>query len=373
MRDRIVFIDLLRGWAVLVMIEVHVFNAFIIPGLKQTSWFEILNFINGLVAPTFLFVAGMVFVVVSERKLAEFRSFGSGFRKQLSRIGLIWFIGYILHLPVFSFGKILDTPESGWNTFYQSDILHCIAVGLLLLFGVRIIVRSEKAFSTIVFILGLAAVFGASLLGASDFIRSFHPATRAYFDFRMSMFPLVPWLGFILWGGVLGMAYLRMIAAGAEDRFARVVTGTGIVLVLIGFPSLFGVTLFSDGFDWLNDPLFFLLRFGLVLLLLAGCRLWVQRWKTENSFLLDAGRESLLVYVGHLQVLYATVFGMESLVDRVGGSFSLLECLAATAVLTAVMVVAAKYWGAFKQRSRPNARKILLAGSVLLIAVFFLQ
>jgi len=33
-KNRLAFIDLLRGWALLVMIEVHVFNTFILPVLK---------------------------------------------------------------------------------------------------------------------------------------------------------------------------------------------------------------------------------------------------------------------------------------------------------------------------------------------------
>jgi len=34
-KNRLAFIDLLRGWALIVMIEVHVFNAFIMPALKN--------------------------------------------------------------------------------------------------------------------------------------------------------------------------------------------------------------------------------------------------------------------------------------------------------------------------------------------------
>jgi uncharacterized membrane protein len=373
MKDRIVFIDLLRGWAALVMIEVHVFNAFIIPDLKQTSWYEILNFINGLVAPTFLFVAGMVFVVVSERKLAEFRSYGAAFRKQLGRIGLIWLIGYALHLPVFSFDRILNTTESGWNSFFQSDILHCIALGLLLLFGIRILIRSERTFSIIVFTLGLAAIVGGPFLGSSDVVRSLHPALRAYVDNRLSLFPAAPWLGFILWGGMTGMAYLTMSSAGAEKRFAKIVISAGIAMTVVSIPSLFGVTLFPDGFDRQNDPLFFLLRFGLVLMLLTACRWWVERRKMETSFLVDAGRETLFVYVGHLQILFATVLGMPSLVEWGRGSLSPLACLGATLVLAAIMIVAAKYWGELKRRSRQISRWVLLAGTAVLMVVFFLQ
>jgi predicted acyltransferase len=131
MKSRLVFIDLLRGWATIVMIEVHVFNAFIIPALKGTGWFGVLNYINGLVAPSFLFVAGFVFVIASQRKLEEFRTFGKAFWRQFGGIGLIWIIAYGLHLPFFSFSRTIhETTETGWLQFYQADILHCIALGL---------------------------------------------------------------------------------------------------------------------------------------------------------------------------------------------------------------------------------------------------
>ena len=66
---RYTFIDLLRGWAIILMIEPHVFNTFLLPELKQTGWFGVLNFINGLIAPAFLFVSGFAFQVSSGSKL----------------------------------------------------------------------------------------------------------------------------------------------------------------------------------------------------------------------------------------------------------------------------------------------------------------
>jgi len=100
-KSRLAFIDLLRGWAILVMIEVHVFNAFVLPELRSTSWFHALNFINGLVAPSFTFISGFVFLLASQKKLESFRSYGPAFWKQAGRIGMIWLIGYSLHLPFF--------------------------------------------------------------------------------------------------------------------------------------------------------------------------------------------------------------------------------------------------------------------------------
>ena len=112
-KNRLVFIDLLRGWATIVMIEVHVFNAFLLTHIKNEAWFGWVNFVNGLVAPSFLFVAGFVFVVASDRKLEEYRTYGKAFWRQLSRIGLIWVVGYGLHLPYFSLTRTLrdSSPE----------------------------------------------------------------------------------------------------------------------------------------------------------------------------------------------------------------------------------------------------------------------
>jgi uncharacterized membrane protein len=55
--SRLVFIDWLRGFSILLMIETHVFNSLLKPFLKEEGWFHLLNFFNGLVAPSFLFVS----------------------------------------------------------------------------------------------------------------------------------------------------------------------------------------------------------------------------------------------------------------------------------------------------------------------------
>ena len=133
--SRLHFIDLLRGIAVIVMVEVHVFNAFLQTQYRTTEWFSVLNYINGLVAPSFVFMAGFVFMVASQRKLDEFRAYGKAFWRQIWRIFLILCVGYFLHLPYFSFHRVItETTEAGWLKFYQADVLHCIAVGLFILF-----------------------------------------------------------------------------------------------------------------------------------------------------------------------------------------------------------------------------------------------
>ena len=83
---RLLYIDYLRGLAVIVMIEVHVVNAFLIRETRAEWWFVIVNYINGLVAPSFLFITGFAFIIVSERKWENYLSGGKYLRKQLLRI-----------------------------------------------------------------------------------------------------------------------------------------------------------------------------------------------------------------------------------------------------------------------------------------------
>jgi uncharacterized membrane protein len=98
-KKRIEFIDLLRGWAVIVMIQTHVFNATLTPGLTETGFFQVLRFIDGLVAPSFLFASGMAYAVTTRRKINDYLSFGPPLFRQFGRLLFVMLIGYGLHLP----------------------------------------------------------------------------------------------------------------------------------------------------------------------------------------------------------------------------------------------------------------------------------
>lgn len=365
MKPRLVFIDLLRGWATLVMVEVHVVNAFVLPEIKEAGWFSVLNFINGLVAPSFFFVAGFVFVVASERKLDEFRTFGTAFWKQIGRITLIWCVGYALHLPYFSYSRTLrETAEQGWLQFYQADILHCIAVGLLILFLARILVTSEVLLRNILVACGTLSVLLAPFLWDIDLLSVLPAPVAAYINGQhYSQFPILNWLGFMMFGGLTAMTYANARIAGKERDFIRTVSwfGAGLILagsLLIELPA--DVPVVSKATR--ANPLFFATRFGIVLLLMALCWHYAERRKTQHSFVLDVSRESLVVYTAHLLVVYGQFWNNHSLAFLYGKTFTVLEAVSATLALIAAMVLVAKFWRWLKQRSLPTARVFSYAG-----------
>ena len=370
-KTRLAFIDLLRGWAVLVMIEVHIFNAFLLPELRNTTWFGILNYINGLVAPSFIFISGFVFLLASQRKLESFRQYGSAFWKQISRILFIWIIGYYLHIPYFSFRRIVnETTYAGWLKFFQCDVLHCIAFGLMLLFLLRLFIQNTKYYKRTLFVLGIAIVFIAAFIWQIDFLFYLPPFIAAYINSQhYSLFPIFPWLGFMVFGGYSAAAYIEARESGRERNFMKRYASVGAVLMITGAVGrIMMEQIPALTMDVRANPMFFFERLGIVIILLVLCWLFVEWRRTEKSFVLDISRESLMVYAVHLMVIYGEFWNEHSLAFYYGKSNGVLTCIAATFALVLLMIGAAKGWGWLRRNHQPLARTmfwIFIIGSAL--------
>ncbi len=373
---RLAFLDLMRGWAILLMTETHVCNTLLQPSVKATQWFGYLTFINGLVAPSFLFVSGWVFVAGCSRKLDDFRSFGPAFRRQFGRIVLIWGLGYALHLPFYSYSRTKAWATSGdWLKFCQMDILQCIAVGLLLLLLGRISIKHDRFFERTLLTAGIVVVAVAPLLGRVDFM-SFLPAPIAlYFQEQsFSYFPLFPWLGFLLLGGVTAMAYQRGVVRGDEKKMIGLVGLVGLECVLAGIvfwdlPNLAPCTTTKIT----ANPFFFALRLGCVMLLLFGCWQYARKWPGKAIHVREISRESLLVYILHILIIYRVSRNNQSLSSVYGNSLTLWESMAILTGLVFLMWLAASVWTLFKQKSQKNSRRIAYSMVVLAILLFFLN
>jgi uncharacterized membrane protein len=374
--SRLVFIDLLRGWAVLAMIETHVFNSLLQADLRASSWFGALTFANGLVAPSFLIVSGWVFGIASDRKLTEFRTLGPAFYRQLNRILLVWCLGYALHLPYYSYSRTKSQATAlDWVRFYQMDILHCIAFGLLLLLLGRIFIRDDRHFSQSMLLTGTAVVLASPFvwnlqMGASVPV----PLLMYLRGTNFSHFPLFPWLGFILLGGYAAVGYQKAAARGSEEHFIKFLTFVGVECIL-------GGVVFWHVLKWIPfvsrevgcNPLFFSLRLGCVLLLLTGSWFYLARQGIGKwlSPILVISRESLLVYVAHIVLLYRVYFDKRSFTSLHMNSLSLSQSLLVTTVLALVMLAAALAWSWMKQNFRRASRSFAYSGAVLAFALYF--
>ena len=186
------------------MIETHVVNTFLATAMRGESWFGVLNYLNGLVAPSFFFIAG--FVQGMERASAPNRPVNVA-RRARRHLG-IGVIGYALHFPW------AELRQHRWDAALlvgsQVDVLQCMALSLGLLLFVTWLAqkiggrRGELAWwgGTLALILGTVLVAPAVGNWNSGVI-----PIQAWLNFSTgSWFPLFPWAGFVFAGALAGAA-----------------------------------------------------------------------------------------------------------------------------------------------------------------------
>jgi uncharacterized membrane protein len=365
-KKRYLYIDQFRGWAVLVMIETHVLNSFLHVGLRGTGWFRALDFINGLVAPAFLFIAGFSFGMVALNRWSDFLGWGPVFWKQLGRILEIGLVGYCLRIPRFSLHHLLSSVH--WNqvhVFWKVDILHCIAFSLLaMLLLIRMTRRPAFCFPALA-VLGLTISLFTPVC-ARTHVGSFLPVPLAMYVNQLngSLFPVFPWTGFVFFGGTAAWMWRIAQENGTEGSFFKSISVAGSGIVVLA--AVFRLTLFGPlGINFLRrySPGFFFLRLGLLLLFLSGLWLWEKRCNPVPSMVTIAGRESLLVYIGHILVIFGMFFGMygKSLAFMIGKSRTPVEVALMTIVLVGAMLALAQVWNQMKKNHRQMSRILLIA------------
>lgn len=272
------------------MIQTHTVNTFLDRQYFSTDWFPWLNYANGLVAPSFLFIAGLVQGLASRRGFANPRPL----LPRLQRLGIILLVGYALQFP---WGELLHwTPDLASRVFRslcRVDILHCLAVSLALLLVVAQRTRNGRAYDWSCAVLTLSVVLAAPFIWAwKTETPGLYPLTAWLNPRPGSLFPLFPWLGFVSAG-----AFCSRWADNRRVLFALAAGGWLTAGIWKAVAAGWLVTL-----DYAARPDFFFQRLGWVLLVAALC-LCLPR-PEKRRILTFAGRESLLLYVLHLQLIH---------------------------------------------------------------------
>lgn len=373
-RARYVYIDLLRGWAVFVMIETHVTNTFLVPAIRLQPWFGVLNFINGIVAPSFLFVAGYSFAIVGQRKWNDYLSLNGVFWKQIGRILQIWTVGYALHLPFFSFNKLaflIGWDE--WRSFWPVDVLQCIALSLLLILVFVLMARTHRVFLAILCVAGCGVVFATPFMSTLNVDTVLSLPFSSYINaLHGSLFPVFPWMSFVLFGGVAGQLFSFLKPKMPEEIFFRGIFAAGIALVVLSIvANVQPVNVFPSHDFWTASPEFVFIRIGIVLVILSTLWFWERTAHSGKSIVSLLGSESLVTYTGHLLVIYGLFIKGDSLAIIIGATRSIPEVAGMTILLIGAMAGVAYIWNSLKKKSMLYARVLQYSILAVVLLVFF--
>jgi hypothetical protein len=295
------------------------------------------------------------------------------FWKKLWRYFSIILIGYALHLPFYSLSKVLNrSTTEQLQAFFAVDVLQCIGVGLLILFIIRLLIDSDKIYHYTLIALALFVMVISPFFWKLEFTNYFHYLFANYFNrINGSLFPIFPWINFILVGAIFAKYFLDAASKGNEEKFIKGTIITGVVMVLSG--HFFYSGLFPDYLtSIIPHPVFFIERLGYVLVFATLCWYYANWRNTKKSFVLDASRESLLIYWLHLTFIYSKIWENKNLADIIGPTLNVQESIAATFVLMVLMVLAAKLWSWTKMKFPKYATKVAWGVVGVLFIIFLI-
>jgi len=335
--DRVVFLDALRLFAAVQMVQGHTLDALLDAHVRSGPGFALWTFTRGLTSSAFLLAAGLSFAVVSADRAHFEAARAHRLRRALMLVGL----GYLMHAP---FGLLFgQAVPSALAELGIVDVLQCIGTGLLSLELLAITLRSSSLRAALT--LCACAVFfaAAPALNAVEPLGWARPLLHYVSARGGSVFPLSPWLGFLFAGYAVG---LRVLPDGLRTSRARQARGLSIagatVLCLAALSELvLGSSDLRLGFTFL------VLKLGLVLAVSALLAWLLFRVSRLPSLLTRLAGETLFLYVSHVVILYAAGVGLKS---RVGPSLSV-----SSALLVALCLLIGCSAGALGYRRLRNA------------------
>lgn len=333
---RVQFIDIMRGVAVIIMVMGHSIDSVLSTEARATEAFRFYDAVRGFTAPMFLFVSGFAFTIVTERKWGEYKTFSSSLRKRLWKMLLLLTIGYALHLPYFSFPKLLhEAGPEDYARLFQVDVLHCVAAGIGILQLAVFLSRSPEMFARIALMIAGLIACVTPVVWSVDLARTVSAAVAPYFNqASASIFPVFPYATFMLSGAAASHYFLRMQRAGQERRFFAVAVALAFVVAICGFVfDLLPITFYPAHDYWRASPNFVLIRLGAVVLVTAGFFYVGKLPAAVEQPVLALGKVSLPVYACHLILVYGSPLnnGLQQVVGKT------LPYTAAAAVGVAVL------------------------------------
>lgn len=307
--NRLFFIDAMRAWAILMMLQGHFIDGLLDPIFRNpeniiyTTWL----YFRGITAPVFFTVSGFIFtyllVKVSKKGLENPRV-KKGIRRGLQLL----LIGYLLRINLLGLitGKIYDS-------FYVVDVLHCIGISILTIIGIYLLTTSKRnwLFPTVLLSLSLLLFLFEPVY--KDWSFGFLPMSVANYFTKAngSVFTIIPWVGYASIGAFLSILFHRF-------KDYKYLYTTAISIGLISGLSLifFSSDLFLYLFESTNIDLFNLIQLNNYLFIRLGDVFLVftvfmlLRSIMKNKTVLQIGATTLAIYVIHFVILYGSFTGL---------------------------------------------------------------
>ena len=299
------YLDWLRGISVLIMIEAHTFDAWTLLSARRNATYGWAMIVGGFAAPAFLFLAGIALVLAAGSRTRRGQSAREVARRAAGRGLQVFGLAFLFRLQSW-----LISGGAAAQSLLKVDILNVmgpsmIATAVLWRFGRA---RWHKA-------LWLAAAAAAvAMLTPVVRIAPVLSVLPDPIEWYMRPIPgrgtftLFPWAGFVLAGGVVGLALDTVATAAEERRLNAAFLLAGVALAGLGYSASFLPPIYEQTSFWTTSPTFFFVRLGILVAAVPVAYAWnalAAGWSPLQEF----GRASLFVYWIHVELAYGVLSG----------------------------------------------------------------
>ncbi|HEX6824222.1 MAG TPA: heparan-alpha-glucosaminide N-acetyltransferase domain-containing protein [Candidatus Sulfotelmatobacter sp.] len=371
-KTRLGYIDWIRGLACLLMFQTHCYDSWLGGSARQSRFFMYSQLGGTFPAPLFLFVAGISFALVTQRLLQKNQPSGQIARTTILRGAEILGFGLLFRVQEF----VISWGWAPKSDLLRVDILNTIGLSMMLMGLVCWMVNmwarpavhasqspsgeggahGARPFALILVACGTALLI--SLLTpllwtiwrpdwlpwpVESYINGVHNLGKP----QAWLFPIFPWSAFAFAGLAVGFLLQSAWMRAREAKGFMALGMVGVALVLFSrWVDRLPVKLYPVYDYWHTSPEFFLIRLGMLMLILCGTYAWCRWGAGEWGFspLIQLGQASLLVYWVHIEFVYGRVSILSKHAQGIAGASGGLAVIAATMLALAYIRTHSKGW-----------------------------
>lgn len=305
---RLHFIDAVRAFAILMMLQGHFIDELLQPVYRENTNFIFSTwlYLRGLTAPTFFTVSGLIFMYLMLKARLK-QGDRVRIRKGISRGFVLIIIGYALRMDVLSWIKGKFSPY-----ILEVDVLHCIGLSIIITIGLYLLFRQKNNLLIIsLFTISFLCFLMEPLYQNFSFNNVPNIIANYFSNTNGSVFTLLPWFGYFAFGAFIATCFNKFMHLNNFKLIA--------ILFLLGVGYLcssWSASFFVKLYELTNIELFhqnaynnyLFSRFGSVLFLL-GIFYGLERL-LQCTILLKIGQKTLSIYIIHSILLYGSFTGI---------------------------------------------------------------
>jgi len=297
------YLDHLRGVAVLLMIDAHLFDSWTRFPDRDSRPFGIAMIFGGMGTTLFLTLAGVAVALSAGSKLRRTGNAGAA-SLAVARRGLeIFALAFIFRLQA-------------WFLGWSHSATDLLKVDVLNVMGPSIV------FAALLWRAGGTAVQRAAIFSAATAVVTFAtPAVRAMPPDLLpaaiqayivpveglSNFVFFPSTALVLAGAAIGVLLDVAFTPRQERITNRSIAAAGIGLLLSAVLGSYLPSPFANSHFWTTSPAYLFIRAAIVAIAIAASFAWMQVRAGGWSPLVQLGRTSLFIYWIHVEMVYGLI------------------------------------------------------------------